>query len=798
MKPRRIASNSSCPICTASVLALAMLVLATPALAQDREGPRVSRGELVEIITPYVFDGDLRDLPRAAKWRPGDPIKEIPRRHNGPLPVQVAPANPTAPGDALAGRQPFGLKSSTRAFGTPDLNFPGQGFTGVNPPDTVGDIGPSYYIQMINGSGGSILTIYDKSTGSVAAGPLVLDNLAPTSPACSSGVGDPIVLWDNLAQRWLLSEFAGAGNHLCVYISQTSDPISGGWFTYDFQTPSFPDYPKYAVWPDAYYVSTNESSVAQYALERSQMLIGGAASSQRFTAPDLGGFGFQATTASDLDGPAPPAGSPQYFIRHNDDEAHNPGSNDPANDFLEIFELSVDFNNAANSTFTGPFQIAVADFDSDLCGLTSFSCIDQPGGGSANLDPLREVVMWRSQYRNFGSHETLVGSLATDVTGADDAGVRWYELRKSGGGPWTLFQEGTYDGPAPFDGDSRWMSSAAMDVAGNIAVGYNISSTVTSPGLRYAGRLASDPAGTLPQGENTLVNGIASHASNRYGDYSSLNVDPVDGCTMWFTGEYNTSSQWSTRIGSFVFDGCLGTCGNGIKEGGEVCDGADLGGETCGSQGCDPGAGLACLPDCSGFDTSGCSNCPVCDNDGTCDLGEDCNGCSDCPGGSTSGADCGNGVCEAGNGEDCVSCPDDCNGTQGGKPANRFCCGDGDGQSPVACSDARCDDGGVTCTDTPVLPGSFCCGLFGCESGEDCSSCALDCTTEPGFELSCDDTEDNDCDGLADCADTDDCSTDPACDTGGCADVGESCRDDIDCCSLSCSGGKPSTRTCLP
>ena len=201
-------------------------------------------------------------------------------------------------------------------------------------------------------------------------------------------------------------------------------------------------------------------------------------------------------TPSDVDGPAPPGSAPGYFLRHNDDESHNPGSNDPANDFLEIFEFSVDFGNQANSTFTGPFQIPVADFDSNLCGLTSFSCIDQPAA-NPDLDPLREVVMWRSQYRNFGSHQVLVGNLATDVDNTDHAGVRWYELRNNGGG-WTLFQEGTYAiGTATAAG---W-APRAMDGSGNIAVGYNVSSTSTNPSLRYAGRLASDPAGTLPQGE---------------------------------------------------------------------------------------------------------------------------------------------------------------------------------------------------------------------------------------------------------------------------------------------------------
>ncbi|MEI2692079.1 MAG: carboxypeptidase-like regulatory domain-containing protein [Anaerolineae bacterium] len=158
--------------------------------------------------------------------------------------------------------------------------------------------------------------------------------------------------------------------------------------------------------------------------------------------------------------------------------------------------------------------------------------------------------MWRLSYRNFGSRQTLVGNFSTDV-GSDRAGVRWFELRKTGAN-WTLFQEGTY---AP-GSVSRWMGGIAMDKSGNIALGYNVGSSSTYPSLRYVGRLASDSAGTMPRGEYTIVNGSAANASNRYGDYSSMNVDPVDDCTFWFTGQWNDASQWKTRIAKMKFDSC--------------------------------------------------------------------------------------------------------------------------------------------------------------------------------------------------------------------------------------------------
>jgi len=230
---------------------------------------------------------------------------------------------------------------------------------------------------------------------------------------------------------------------------------------------------------------------------------------------------------------------------------------------------------------------------------------------------------------------------------------------------------------------------------------------------------------------------------------------------------------------------CSASCGNGVIECGEVCDGGALGGQTCGDFGCTGGGTLACNLTCDGFDTSSCFGCAACDNDGICELGEDCGGCpNDCASGNTSGAVCGNGICEAGNGENCVTCAADCNGRQSGKPANRYCCGDGGGTNPVSCSDSRCSASGNTCTDVPNLPGSFCCGLNGCEVGEGCGNCALDCAT--GAEL-CGDGVDNDCDGDVDCADFD-CIGDPICSGPVCGGAGASCSSNGDCCSNRCKG----------
>jgi hypothetical protein len=532
-----------------AMLAIASAATAQPPIQPPVQPPMQTGAEYLEPVVPHLVEADLRNLRRARAWTPGDAIKEIPKRRRPPLSpapgMEPAVPDPLLPIQREAERRTVGVGGP----GLPLLNFDGQDFTGVNPPDTVGDVGTLHYIQATNSTAGSRLVIYDKA-GSPVAGPFALDSLGAGD--CAFGLGDPIVLYDELADRWLLSEFSQIANQLCVYVSRSADPVTGGWYNYAFATPNFPDYPKYAVWPDAYYVTSNESSPAIYALERTRMLAGQPATLQRFTAPPLEGFGFQALTPADVDGPAPPVGTPGLFMRHRDDEAHDAGNNDPTRDFLELFEFDVDFANPANSTFTGPLPIDIAEFDSSLCGLLSFNCFPQPGSGTT-LDPLREVIMWRLQYRNFGDRQTLVGNLVTDVDGANTGGLRWFELRDTGNG-WALQQEGTF---APPDSTNRWMGATAMDELGNIAVGYNVvDSGTVFPGLRYAGRKASDPAGTFAGGETLIVDGSSANASNRYGEYSAMSVDPSDGCTFWFTGEYNAGATWSTRIASFKFDNC--------------------------------------------------------------------------------------------------------------------------------------------------------------------------------------------------------------------------------------------------
>lgn len=556
-------------------LLMAVTLAAVPLTAPSQERTVLQgAGEYDNGVVPARIHVDMTRLPEPQAWQPGMPIKEIPQRKGIPKDYvpPVTAAQPSG-GDPL---RAYGLRFPTRdagrAFDTPTVNRDGVGFTGVNPPDTVGDVGNDYFVQMVNGGGavnGTRVLILDKTDGTEVQSFALGDLAVGTQTNCTAGRGDPIVMFDSSvdnglgepAGRWFLTEFTSVS--FCVYISETADPMAGNWFLYEFLSDSggLPDYPKFAVWPDAYYIGANEngSTVAGngrtvYALDRENMLAGQPTRpSQVFEIPPLAGFGFQMAQPADWDGATPPpAGKPGLFLRHRDDEVHNGGTADGSQDFLEIWEFSVDWNNSANSTFSGPTNIGVAEFESELCGLTAFACVPQPNT-TTELDPLREPVMWRAQYRNFGTHEMIVGSWVTDVVGgaADIHGVRWTELRDAGAG-WALHQQGTV---SP-DNVNRWMPSIAMDGSGNIAVGYNVADSSVFPGIRYTGRRVSDPLDTMPINEVTLVDGSGSNGSNRYGDYSSMSVDPVDECTFWFTGEYNAASQWSTRIGKFRFDAC--------------------------------------------------------------------------------------------------------------------------------------------------------------------------------------------------------------------------------------------------
>jgi fibronectin type 3 domain-containing protein len=489
------------------------------------------------------------------------PVGEIPEEAEERSPVfREIPRHPSARrGVKPHFRDPV-LQDSLGGLAMPSTsaNFDGvSNINGVLPPDTNGAVGPNHYVQWVNLS----FAIWDKA-GNKLKGPVAGNSLWSGfgGPCQTQNDGDPIVAYDHLADRWVMTQFAlpnfpSGPFYQCIAVSTSPDPL-GTYFLYAFKISDtkMNDYPKLAVWPDGYYMTFNQFSGNSWAgqgvaaFDRTKMLAGDPSAGMVYfdlfaTDSNLGSM-----LPSSLDGPAPPAGTPNYYVEVDDDAWGYSG------DQLQIWAFHVNFANPGTSTFTKVGALATAAFDSNLCGYAR-NCVPQKGT-TRKLDALSDRLMYRLQFRQFADRMSMVVNHTVDVNGFDQAGIRWYELRNTGGG-WQIFQQGTY---AP-DSNHRWMGSMAMDQAGNIALGYSVSSSTMFPSIRYTGRLAGDPLGTLPQGETSLIEGTGAqtHSASRWGDYSSMTVDPVDGCTFWYTQEYlslTSSASWRTRIGSFKFASC--------------------------------------------------------------------------------------------------------------------------------------------------------------------------------------------------------------------------------------------------
>ncbi|MEL7252374.1 MAG: T9SS type A sorting domain-containing protein, partial [Bacteroidota bacterium] len=362
-----------------------------------------------------------------------------------------------------------------------------------------------------------------------------------------SSAGDPIILYDQEVNRWLITEFP-SGSQLLVAISQTDDPL-GAWDAYNFATPSFPDYPKYGIWGDTYTVTTNEGgpgTLHAYFIDREAILNTEAmVSIQRISLPGYTGSegGFLVATPVDWTGANTPNSDPLLVTLNDSSWGAGP------EDAIEIYAVDVDFDNPDNTTVSNT-TVPTSPFDAYACAAPGFgfACVPQLNGGG--LDGIPEVVMNQAVYRNFGSYEAMVMCHMTDANGNDLAGIRWVEMRRSGASDWELFQEGTW---APDDSLHRFMSSVQMDDRGNIALGYNVSSEDTYVGVRFTGRRASDPLGEMSIPEIEVVEGQSTvFSGGRFGDYAHMSVDPVDDRTFWYTTEYAGPSNVRTRIISFV------------------------------------------------------------------------------------------------------------------------------------------------------------------------------------------------------------------------------------------------------
>lgn len=425
----------------------------------------------------------------------------------------------------------------------------GQGDYGFSPdaapPDTNGAVGKDQYVQYVNES----IAVFNKADGALLMGPVKGHVIWKgfKSDCAREDDGDPIVQYDKMAKRWIVTQFFISGkNYLeCVAVSQNSD-ATGKYYRYAFNygTHDFNDYPKIGVWPDGYYVTYNIfpdggsfGGAKVCAFDRASMLVGADATQQCVQlSPQYGGL-----LPSDLDGSTlPPDGSPNYQVTYDTNK-------------LQLFKFFVDWANPSNTHLDGPTNLSVPAFTPGCGG--GGNCIPQKGTTQL-LDSLADRPMYRLAYRNFGDHESLVVNQSVDVP--KGMGVRWYELRDPNGTP-TVFQASTY---APTKKAYRWMGSAAMDKFGNLAIGYSYSSAKDFPGMRYAVRAASDALNKMGAEQIILDGGGAQSGSrglDRWGDYSALTVDPEDDCTFWFTSEYLKTTgefNWSTRIHSFKTSKC--------------------------------------------------------------------------------------------------------------------------------------------------------------------------------------------------------------------------------------------------
>lgn len=417
-------------------------------------------------------------------------------------------------------------------------NFAGQN-TNSYPPDANGDVNGSYYFQTVN----KTYAIFDKSDGSIVAGPSNLNAIFDSSlPGANCNSGDPIVLWDENAERWFYAELSicNANDYILIAVSTSSDP-TGTWYSWSFDADDMPDYPKFGIWHDGYYMATNTPYGDDvYVLERDAMIQGDSDPTMiAFDNPNRPSTfdGIHCILPLDNDGSWAPTGTPGQFITIADDDQGNPA------DALYIYELQVDWTTPSNSTFSRTQTLNVNSFSGNF--NSSWNNIPQPGT-SQKLCALSQILMHRAQYRNFNGTQKIVCT-HTIAESATEAAIRWYELENTGS-DWSIVQQGTYNP----DNISRWCPSIAMNDIGEIAMGYSVSDgSSTYPGIRYCGQTNAAPLNEMDVEETIIWDGDYSQTySNRWGDYASMSVDPDDGNTFWFTSQYKNSSTHGkgTRI----------------------------------------------------------------------------------------------------------------------------------------------------------------------------------------------------------------------------------------------------------
>lgn len=550
--------------------ALVALALSGGAMAAESPG---SRPEVMYAVR-HDISAPMSDVLRMAQPAPVEPTDQVPNIFLKPNPLTAVKPEwvPDLPGVQRA------------PTGTP-MPAPLQSFNGITnsttiiPPDTVGDVGVNEYLQWVN----LRWAVYNKNTGALIAGPTAGNSFwSGFGGVCqTNNSGDPIVLFDDVAQRWVVSQFTGSGTpRQCFAVSTTSDPL-GSYHRYEFVFPRFNDYPHIGIWIDesgarsGYYFVVHEftgntfNGASFVAVDRDRMLVGAPAAQVAMVRfPNINNYGalpphLEGTTKAK-------GGTCAPFVHFN-----------AANDTYLFWDFCVDWTNTANTTLSpAPQAVAAsAPFSND------FGQSPQ-AGTTALLDTFALNVMYRASARTFPAGAPTETSLVLNHTvnaGGGKLGVRWahFDLRAPVVSPptGTIFANGFDENTAPLaltktlvddgtyapDGDNRWMGSIAIDKNGYIGLGYTAASATLNPQVRYAGRTHDDADGTLrDEGSCTagIANGSQTDAAARWGDYSSMSVDPVDDCTFWYTTEYypvSSARTWSTRICSFK----LPNCGNG-------------------------------------------------------------------------------------------------------------------------------------------------------------------------------------------------------------------------------------------
>jgi hypothetical protein len=440
--------------------------------------------------------------------------------------LHVVPYNPDAlpNGDDTEFQDFFGTKSAP----APLINF--AGMTGdYTPPDPSGAAGSGHYVQAVNSS----YKIFSKS-GTALSGNISLIDLF------GNDEGDPIVLYDKYVDRFVITEFSPT-NKFYIAVSKTSDP-TGQYYIYQYTSPDFPDYPKYSIWADGYYMTSNQYSQVVFVFERDKMIIGDASARciYKSFSPPMNNSDFFCPSTADADGQLPPFGTPCPIFCIEDD---NDGG---TADRINIYDMAVSWGTTPSATITLNTQLPVTAFNS----LGTMDDVTQPGT-SQKLDALSQIFMFRAQYRIWPGYNTIVLNHAVKISAGKYA-IRWYELRQVGS-TWSVYQQNTYNP----DALSRWCGSIAMDDNGSIAMAYSVTGTVNStsvyPSIRYTARNASDTLNLMTFAEETAIAGTAPKTSDdRWGDYSQTSIDPSDGTVFWFTGEYTTNGNPdATRIFSF-------------------------------------------------------------------------------------------------------------------------------------------------------------------------------------------------------------------------------------------------------